>query len=340
MDVLVVGGTGFLGGAMTDAAAAAGHRVAVLTRGETERALPAGVQTLVADRHGDLFVLTGKSFDLVIDTCAYTPDAVARLLDVVGSRARYALVSSISVYADFSEPGRTGQAPVTRATDEQRLTTLALPPGQRSGAAALGPMYGPMKRECELEAIGRLGDRALILRVGLLVGAGDYTDRFTYWVRRIDGGGTVPCPGDPARPVQVIDVRDVAAWTLHAAENEIGGVFNVTGRPVPMAALLDTCRRVAGSDANVVWVREEDVLAAGLSPWTEVPLWMPRSNDAFRHILEVGVDKAFAEGLRTRPLHETVEQVLAWDRARRDQPLKAGMPADKEAALLTPWASR
>lgn len=335
MRILVVGGTGFLGGAVVDAALAAGHAVTVFTRGRTARALPPGVEVLVGDRHGDLAPLRGRSFGAIVDTCAYAPDAVESLLDAVGGAIdRYALISSISVYADYATPGIHEESPTKGATEEQLAMARALPPGERSSAASYGAAYGPLKRECERVALDRFGDRAVVVRAGLLVGAGDYTDRLTYWVRRIDQGGTIPCPGDPERRVQLIDVRDVARWTLSAAASAVGGVFNVTGRPFPRGALFEACRRVAGSDARFAWVPEDRVLGTGLAPWSEVPVWMPESNEAFRYFLEVDVDKAFAQGLETRPLDETVGQILAWDRGRRAVPLKAGMPPDKEAALL------
>ncbi|MBM1173929.1 NAD-dependent epimerase/dehydratase family protein [Microvirga arabica] len=336
MDVLVVGGTGFLGGAVADAALEAGHRVAIFTRGQTVNpTISAGFETIVGDRHQDLSALRGRSFDLVVDTCAFAPDAVAGLLDALSpSIGRYALVTSASVYADFAQPGVTEQAPTSRATPEQMDLAQSLPLEQRSSAASYGTAYGPLKRECELVAIERLGDRALILRSGLLVGAGDYTDRLTYWVRRVDQGGPIPAPGDPQRLVQLIDVRDAAHFIVEGAEKGLGGVFNLTGRPLPMSALLESCRRVAGSDARFVWCPDEAVLAARLEPWSEVPLWLPRSDEPFRHFLEIDTEKAFAQGLHTRPLDETLETILAWDRTRRATPLKAGMPPEKEAALL------
>jgi 2'-hydroxyisoflavone reductase len=336
MNVLVVGGTGFLGGAVADAALKAGHRVAIFTRGQTANpAVEAGVETIVGDRHRDLSGLKGRSFDLVVDTCAYAPEAVASLLDALSPTiGRYALVSSISVYAEFTKPGLTEQAPTSRATPEQLDLARSLSVEQRSSAGSYGTAYGALKRECELVAIERLGDRALILRSGLLVGAGDYTDRLTYWVRRVDQGGPVPVPGDPQRLVQLIDVRDAARFIVEGAGKGLGGVFNLTGRPLPMSALLDSCRHVAGSDARFAWCPDEAVLAADLEPWSEVPLWLPRSDEPFRHFLEIDAEKAFARGLRTRPLDETLENILAWDRTRRATPLKAGMPPEKEAALL------
>ena len=341
MNVLVIGGTGFLGGAIADAALKAGHRVAIFTRGQTANpALGAGVETIVGDRHQDLSALRGRNFDLVVDTCAFAPDAVASLLDALSPTiGRYALVTSASVYKDFAQPGLTEQAPTSRATDEQLGLALSLTVEQRSSAGSYGTAYGSLKRECELVALDRLGDRALILRSGLLVGAGDYTDRLTYWVRRVDQGGAIPAPGDPQRLVQLIDVRDAARFIVEGGEKGLGGVFNLTGRPFPMRDLLESCRQVAGSDARFVWCPDEAVLAAGLEPWSQVPLWLPYSDEPFRHFLEIDTEKAFAQGLQTRPLNETLENILAWDRTRRATPLKAGMPPEKEAALLAAVAA-
>lgn len=341
MNVLVVGGTGFLGGAVADAALEAGHRVAIFTRGQTVNpAVGAGFETIVGDRHHDLSALRGRSFDLVVDTCAFAPDAVASLLDALSPTiGRYAFVSSASVYADFAKPGLTEQAPAGRATPEQLDLARSLPTERRSSAASYGTAYGPLKRECELVALDRLGDRALVLRSGLLVGAGDYTDRLTYWVRRVDLGGSIPTPGDPQRLVQLIDVRDAARFIVEGAAKGLGGIFNLTGRPLAMCDLLESCRHVTGSDARFVWCPDEAVLAAGLEPWSEVPLWLPRSDESFRHFLEIDTEKAFAQGLRTRPLDETLANILAWDRTRRATPLKAGMPPEKEAALLAAVAA-
>ena len=335
MNVLVVGGTGFLGGAVADAAMAAGHAVSIFARGRTKRQADPHVETIVGDRFGNLSRLRDRRFDLVVDTCAFSPDAVAELLDALSpSTRRYALVSSISVYADLSKPSMDETAPTSRATPEQVAMARALPADQRSSAAAYGTAYGALKREAELVALSRLGDRALIWRAGLLVGAGDYTDRLTYWVRRIDHGGTIPSPGDPERLVQLIDVRDAAAFIVAAGEKGLSGTFNLTGRPVPMAAVFEACREVTGSDARFVWRPEAAILAAGLAPWSEVPLWLPSSDAASRYLLEISTDKAFAAGLSVRGLQETLRNILDWDRGRRATPLKAGMPPDKEARLL------
>jgi 2'-hydroxyisoflavone reductase len=129
-------------------------------------------------------------------------------------------------------------------------------------------------------------------------------------------------------------VRDAARFIVEGAAQDLGGIFNLTGRPFPFGDLLEAIRRVSGSDARFTWRPDEAVLAAGLEPWSEVPLWLPHADEAFRHFLEIDVGKAFAHGLQLRPFDETLAQILAWDRGRRTTPLKAGMLPEKESALL------
>ncbi|MEM7710386.1 MAG: NAD-dependent epimerase/dehydratase family protein [Pseudomonadota bacterium] len=337
MRCLVVGGTGFLGGAMAEALAAAGHEVAILSRGRTAGG-PAGVEMVRADRHGDLSGLAGRSFDWVFDSCAFDPDAVHHLLDAVGPEvARYVLVSSISAYGSFATAGLTEAASVPDATEADLAVAASIPTEDRAMAAAYGASYGPLKRACEIAAEARLGARATILRVGLLIGAGDYTDRLTWWVRRIDGAHgvwrPVPAPGPASRAVQLIDVRDAAGFAVHCAAAAQGGVWNVTGQPMAMSDLLAAVAEAADSPAEVHWIANRDVIGAGIMPWTEMPLMAP-PGPKFRYFLEVNADRAEAAGLTCRPLAETLGPLLEWDRGRRDVPLKCGLSAEQEAALL------
>ena len=318
---------------MTRAAVEAGHRVAVLSRGLTRGRTPPGVELLRADRHGDLGALGGRRFDHVLDTCAYAPSHVERLLDAVEPAGRYALVSSISVYGDLSRRV-TEEDPAPEATPEQIAAAEALPPDRRSDAMAYAGAYGPLKRSAERAAEARLGERALPLRVGLLVGAGDYMDRFPWWVRRIDEGGTVPAPEPRDRPMQVIDVADVAAFALLAVERGLSGPHTVTGPAVPMERLLSAIAAVSGSGAEVAWRPEAAFETAGVEPWDGLPLWVPTTRAALRHILDVDVSRALAAGLATRPIEDTVREVLAWDRARRPTEMRCGIDRDTEAAVL------
>ena len=183
--VLVVGGTGFLGGAVAAEAMAAGHEISIFTRGKSPLERSPSVTTLAGDRHADLSALHGMCFDLVVDTCAFTPLSVSLLLDALSPDiGKYALVSSSSVYSDCSMPDVDEDGTAPCATEEQLTFANAIPCADRSDAMsygpAYGPAYGPLKRFAELVAIERLGGRAFILRPGLLVGAGDYTDRLTY----------------------------------------------------------------------------------------------------------------------------------------------------------------
>jgi 2'-hydroxyisoflavone reductase len=336
LDLLVIGGGVFLGRAVVEAALRDGHRVTVFNRGRSSPAPQAGVEHLVGDRYADLAALRSCRWDAVVDTCAFTPDAVASLLDAVeGSVARYVLVSSISTYADFSQPPDE-DSPTRSADGEELAMARSIKPGGRGKASSYGKAYGPLKRSCEEIAQGRLGDRAIVVRAGVLVGPGDYTDRFTYWVRRIDGGGRVACPGDPRRAVQIVDVRDAAAWMVRAADQRRSGRYNVTGaeRTLSMGEMLETCRRVSGSGAELVWVPEDTLAAAGVAHWTDMPLWLPSARMDLRHFMNVSTAKAMTAGLRFRPLRETVADVLAWDGGRRHIPLQAGLSQAAEARLV------
>ena len=338
MRCLVVGGTGFLGGAIVDALAVAGHAVTVLSRGVSDRAMPPGARTIRADRHGDLSALADGSFDWVFDTCAYAPDAVDRLLDALGgAMARYVLVSSLSVYGRYATVGLTEDAPVPDATAADLARAAAVPPSDRASASAYGASYGPLKRACERAAADRLGGRATALRARLLVGAGDYTDRLTWWVRRIDEvkgvKGRVPAPGPPSRPVQLIDVRDAAAFAVRSADRGLGGVWNVVGAPMPFADLLGAIIDATGAAAEIVWVDEAAIAAAGVEPWTDMPLMTPPGAD-FRHFLDVDAGRARAAGLTARPLADTLARLAAWDRGRRDVALRCGTSGAQETALL------
>ncbi|MEL6686941.1 MAG: NAD-dependent epimerase/dehydratase family protein [Pseudomonadota bacterium] len=339
MKCLVVGGTGFLGGAIVDALAEDGHEVSILTRGKTNRSLPLGVKAIHADRFGDLSALQNTPFEWVFDTCAFEPDAVRRLLAVVGERCqRYVLISSISVYGRFTQKGLSETNAVPGATDNDLAVAAGLSEGQRGSASAYGASYGPLKRACEIAAQDCIGDRATSLRVGLLIGAGDYMDRLTWWVRRIDQATNdrkrIPAPAPKDRLVQMIDVADVADFALRCAENELSGLWNVTGAPEPFEGVMKTIIDETGSDADLVWISEQSILKAGISPWTDIPLMAPPVPE-FRYFLEVSTQKAVDHGLICRPLSNTLRSLITWDRTQRDRTLIAGMSEEQEAALLS-----
>jgi 2'-hydroxyisoflavone reductase len=318
--VLVLGGTVFLGRHVVDAALDRGDEVTIFHRGRHPAHRPGDVEEVLGDRDvaADLAALAGRTWDTVVDTSAYRPRQVADAVAAVGPAAgHWSLVSSISVYAEGPTPPVDETAPVRAAPAD-------------GDTAPLPEAYGELKAACELALAGALPDRGLSVRAGLIVGPEDPSDRFTWWVRRLDEGGEVLAPAVPDQPVQVIDARDLAAFLLTAADAGAAGVVNGVG-PVD-ATFADL---LAGAD--VTWVDERWLLDQGVAPWSEVPLWVP-SDDPDAGLLRCDDTRARAIGLTTRPLAATVADVAAWDRDReRREPMAAGLAPDRVAALLAAW---
>jgi 2'-hydroxyisoflavone reductase len=322
MRLLVLGGTQFLGRHVVEHALGAGHTVTLFNRGQTRPELFPNVEKLKGDRDGELGALAGRDFDAVVDTSGYVPRIVRETIDQLGSIGHYAFVSSISVYADVSTPP-TETSPVavlTEPTEEWREA------------------YGELKAECE-DVVRDRFPSAFVVRPGLIVGPWDPTGRFTYWPTRIAEGGSVLVPAPPEAPAQVIDVRDLAAWILRAAENGAAGTYNAVDRPTTREQLFETARQVSASDAELVWIDPEFLVEHEVGEWMELPLWLHAPE--YRGMLSVDPSAAFAEGLVTRPLEDTVRDTLEWVRsgdAPADAP--AGLARDKEQQVLDAWLSK
>lgn len=334
--ILFVGGTLFLGRRLAEAAVGRGHEVTTFSRGRHGTDPPMGIEALKGDRHGDVSALRGRRWDAAIDTCGYVPGAVNRIMDALGgsSIAHYTFVSSVSVYAEYPLAGTDERAPVATITPEQLRDAEEMATGVRAMARTYGEMYGALKALCERAAEERMPGRVLHVRPGLIVGPYDYTDRFTYWVKRVAEGGEVLAPGAPDRRVRVIDARDLAEWIVRMVEEWRTGVFNATGAEdgLSFGRMLGVCRTISGSDARFTWVDQAHLLDRGVHPWSDLPLWIP---DAANGIFEVRNDRAIAAGLTFRPLETTVQDTLEWDRVRAvDEPLKAGLTRDRERELL------
>jgi 2'-hydroxyisoflavone reductase len=325
MRILVLGGTQFVGRHAVEAALARGHEVTLFNRGRTRPELFPEVERLHGDREGDLSAIEGRPFDAVVDTSGYLPDVVARTLDALGDVGHYTFVSTMSVYR-----------PDQRTAGEQgELETLPAPGEEPEGAQ----LYGANKALCEQEVLARFPD-AFVPRPGLIVGPWDPTGRFTYWPARIAAGGRVLAPEPRTQSVQVVDGRDLAAWIVAAAERGLAGTFNTVSRPFTLEHALETCRTVAEADAELVWVDGSFLLEREVGPWMELPLWIGDDpNDA--DLLRAPVERAFAAGLETRPLADTVADTLAWVRAG-DAPIEppAGLDREKERRLLDEWDAR
>lgn len=322
MRMLILGGTIFLGRALTDAALARGHDVTHLHRGRSAPPDPR-VATLNADRAAPQFppAAAARAWDAVVDTSGYLPQVVARSASALRASARYAFVSSISVYAG---PGFGEDAPV-------RDAPAPLP------EAWTPETYGGLKAACESVVRTAFADRALVVRPGLIAGPHDPTDRFTWWPERVARGGRVAAPGRPGRCVQFIDVRDLAAWVVGALERGVRGTYNATGpaRPLEMGALLDACRSATGSDVRFTWMDEDFLARQGVRPWSEMPLWVPESDPEASGFMDVPIARAVAAGLTFRPIAQTIADTLAWSRTRSpEHAWKAGIAAERERALL------
>ncbi|MBV8160970.1 MAG: NAD-dependent epimerase/dehydratase family protein [Acidimicrobiia bacterium] len=312
--ILVLGGTRFLGRAVVEAALAEDLTVTLFNRGITAPDLFPEATHLSGDRLNDVSALTDGTWDIVIDVAAYEPKAAQLSVEALRDRVgRYVFISTVSVYADHSICQVEGAA-------------LDADPSS----------YGGKKAKCEAIVAHAFGDGALIVRPGLIVGPHDPTDRFVYWPRRLAAGGTVLAPGAPDDPLQFIDARDLAAWVISAGRAGQAGIFNVTGTQIGLGQFIEECCVVTETQAQVVWVSSERLLAAGANPWMEVPLWI--AVQGWEAANDVDISKALAAGLSFRPLADTIGDTYRWDVARGSRP--EGLLPDRESELLTLAAAR
>lgn len=337
--ILILGGTGFIGPFEVRYALARGHKVTVFNRGKTHPGeLPAGVEQLVGDRNGQLDALKNRQWDVVIDNPTMLPKWVHDAAEVLqGNVGRYIFISTISVYASVSKPGVDETAPVAKYTGADAMKET-----HDSVVTSHFVLYGPLKALSEKEVEKWFPGKALIIRPGLIVGPGDESDRFTYWPVRIDRGGEVLAPGDPADPVQIIDARDLADWTIRMAEQGTTGTFNATGpdRRLTMGEMLNGIRTALdATGAKFTWVPAKFLEEHKVSPWSDMPVWIPpASEDGGTGAISNA--RAVAHGLTFRPLAETARDTLAWFKSQpkaRQEKLKTGLSQEREAEVLKAW---
>ena len=333
MRILILGGSSFVGRAITEAATSRGHQVTTFTRSSLPPGAAEGrVETLFGDRThpGAYDFADDRTWDVVFDTWFGAPRIVQESAAKLRPHAsHYAYVSTCSVYeAD----------PLPLGIDENFQTVAADPSAESTN-------YPADKRGAELAILASFGpNNSLIARPGLIIGPHEWPARLAWWLRRISEGGQVLAPGPEDLPLQYIDARDLAAWMLESVEHGRVGIFNTLTTPghSTMSELLNLCKTVTNSDANFIWVLSDFVLKHEIEPWSELPIWITADMDGF-----YGFDtsKARAAGLRCRPMSETVSDTWRSLLTEVQPELPAGRIApgiskEKELDVLAAWATQ
>lgn len=355
--ILILGGTGFIGPHVVDAALARGHTITLFNRGKTHPKLFPDVEKLWGDRAGKLDALKDRAWDAVVDTSGYVPRIVKQSVNLLAPNVgHYVFVSTMSAYANENN---------VDADETAEVKTL-----DNTATEDVLKAYGPLKAACEAVCEAGMPGRVTNLRPGWIVGPLDPTGRFTYWPSRLAGGGEVLAPGDGSTPVQLIDARDMAAFIITVIENTTVGTFNVFGPSnhpevqLTMKQLIDACNQAAGNRATPTWVDEAFLTAQEVTPWSELPGWLPASPDTAgfgRRSNRRAVDA----GLKLRSVVETARDTLAWiaspdleqwvagtdpfgsavmmthtEENKTKAIHGAGLNRDKEARVLAAWKAR
>jgi 2'-hydroxyisoflavone reductase len=325
LDILVLGGTGFIGPHLVRNAVARGHRVTIFTRGRHDAELPDAVVRLQGDRNGQLDSLKDKRWDVVVDDSATNPSWVVQSTELLEPAVgAYLFTSSTGVYYPYLERGIDESRPVRYEAQDPKDPSES---------------FGVAKSQCERQVFKAFGDRGIVVRPTYIVGPGDTTDRFPYWPVRLSKGGEVLAPGHADDPMQVIDVRDLAEFMIHLLETGRRGVYNVAGPSELLTArrFYDTAAKAIDANVRYTYVDDYDFLAAHKID-EAIPWALLRGNDY--GMMSVKNQKAIVAGLRFRPLADTVRDTLAWwptvPEARRAKP-RFTLSPETEAKALADW---
>lgn len=328
MKLLVLGGTEFVGRALVDEGLNRGWEVTTFNRG-TKQPHP-GVTALTGDRTTPEGIARlaehDGNWDIVADTWSWAPSTVRDTARALAARAgRYVYISTCSVYGFPTSPGSTELSPVVDSSPDDKTFDD----------------YARTKAGAERAVTDAFKDRSILARAGLILGPHENIGRLPWWLLRAARGGRILAPGTPEAGIQYIDARDLAAWAMTAAEQDVSGPVNVISPPsqTTMGEFLSSCLRATGSTGTLEWTAPEAILAAGIEPWTQLPLWLP-PGDAHDTMYRIDVSKALETGLRIRPIDETVADTWTWLQSiggvpphRTDRPA-AGLDPQVEADLL------
>lgn len=326
MDILIIGGTQFVGRHLVEAALAAGHRVSLFNRGRTNPGLYPEAEHLIGDRDGGLDALRGRRWDAVVDICGYVPRIVRQSAELLRDQVeRYVFVSSISVYADLAAGSSEG-SPVAEVDEP--------------GSEEVLKYYGGLKAQCEQVIDEVYGARGVSARAGFIVGRYDVVPRLPVLMRRFDHDGE-KIAGRPEQPVQFIHARDLAEWCLGIIPQAVSGAFNLTGQPMPMRTLLEALAQAAGKQIRVTYTSDDFLTEHEVAPIDGLTYWVPEAMDA---IMQVTIDKALSTGLTFHSLEWILRDTLDWWRtggfASDDSMNRPQLTAERELELLRIWHSR
>ena len=302
------------------------HEVTLSNRGQSNPDLYPDIEQIHGDRDGELDKLGNRTWDAVIDTCGYYPRIVSASAKYLSDKVKhYIFISSISVYSDLSKPGVDENSPVGTIEDAtiEEITEDS---------------YGPLKALCERAVEKYFTNRTLIVRPGLIVGPHDLSDRFSYWVYRIAKGGKALAPEPKNYNVQYIDVRDLSDWIIKMIEDKKTGIFNGIGpdHKLTMLDFLSKCSKVFSSNTEFIWVNQQFLEKNKVENWTDLPIWI--SEKKYAGMMLASCAKAFANGLKFRPLEDTIKDTLNYNQTRpKDYQWKAGLTSEREAELLNKW---
>ena len=338
MRLLILGGTGFTGPNQVRYALARGHKVTLFNRGKQPHEWPGEVEELIGDRNtGDLKALEGREWDVCIDNPTSVPFWVRDVGRVLKDKVhQYIFISTISVYSKNDAPADESAELVPYTGKDAMSETFD------TLKANLETLYGPLKALSEEEAKKQFPRMTTIIRPGLIVGPGDATDRFTYWPVRVARGGEILAPGDGTDPVQFIDARDLAEWTIRMAETRTLGTFNATGpaHALTMKAMLSGMVTALRAKAQFIWVPTKFLDAEKVSPWSDMPMWLPGQGDS-AGFARRDIRRALRAGLTFRSLSTTTLDTLDWFKqqpAERQEKLKTGIAPEREKDVLAKWA--
>jgi len=343
LEILVLGGTGLIGPPMVEYALARGHKLTLFNRGKTNSHLFPDVERIKGDRNDDITgleqaVAGGRRWDVVIDNTASLPRWVSESAGLLSDAADlYLYTSSISAYADSSVPGADETAAVGEISAEDEALV-------KTTKDITGLNYGPLKARCEEEARNAFPGKAIVVRPGLIVGPGDYSDRFSYWPIRIFGGGEVMAPGNPDDPVQFIDCRDLGEWYIRLVEAKAIGTYNGVGprSPMSIAGMLYGIRAAVDNEISFTWVDADFLEKHEVQPWMEMTVWVPPVGE-YAGFSSSSIQRGLDAGLSFRPLADTAKATMDYwnslSEDRRAKP-KAGLSAEKETKVLAAWHGR